>query len=174
MSNSSKSIVLVGLMGAGKSRVGYELARLLGLPFIDADKEIEAAAGMPIPDIFEEYGEPGFRAGELKVMQRLLSGPPTVIAAGGGAFIQEGVRASVKAQAVSVWLKADLATLVERVSRTDHRPLLRGVDPAEKLRQLMEARYPVYAEADITVETADQPPLDMARMIADRLKGMKT
>jgi shikimate kinase len=160
-----RAIVLVGLMGSGKTRVGTELARLLDIGFVDADREIEESAGMTIPEIFERFGEPEFRKGERKVMLRLLAGPPQVIASGGGAFIQEEIRAAVKQKAVSVWLKAELATLVERVSRTDHRPLLRNTDPAVKLKELMDARYPVYAEADITVETGKQSAQAMAKRI---------
>ncbi len=162
-------IVLVGLMGAGKSRVGRELARLLGLPFVDADHEIEKSAGMPIPDIFAEFGEAEFRKGEMRVIERLLVGPPLVLASGGGAFIQPAVRDAIKKHAVSVWLKADLDTLVERTRRTSHRPLLQGVDRAQKLRELMDARYPVYAEADITLVTDKQTPQTMARRIRREL-----
>ncbi|MFN7113587.1 MAG: shikimate kinase [Alphaproteobacteria bacterium] len=162
-------IVLVGLMGAGKSRVGLELSRLLGLPFVDADREIEKSAGMPIPDIFAEFGEAEFRKGEMKVIDRLVKGPPIVLASGGGAFIQPAVRSVIKKHAVSVWLKADLDTLVARTRRTGHRPLLQGVDRAEKLRELMDARYPIYAEADITLVTDKQTPQTMARRIRREL-----
>jgi len=169
MAETLPIIVLVGLMGAGKSRVGLELSRLLGLPFVDADHEIEKSAGMPIPDIFAEFGEAEFRKGEMKVIERLLAGPPIVLASGGGAFIQPAVRAAIKKKAVSVWLKADLETLVARTRRTAHRPLLQGVDRAEKLSALMEARYPVYAEADITLVTDKQTPQSMARRIRREL-----
>jgi shikimate kinase len=169
MAETLPIIVLVGLMGAGKSRVGLELSRLLGLPFVDADREIEKSAGMPIPDIFAEFGEAEFRKGEMKVMERLLAGPPIVLASGGGAFIQPAVRAAIKKKAVSVWLKADLETLVARTRRTAHRPLLQGVDRAEKLYELMAARYPVYAEADITLVTDKQTPQTMARRIRREL-----
>ena len=162
-------IVLVGLMGAGKSRVGRELARLLDVPFVDADHEIEKSAGMPVADIFAEFGEGAFRQGELKVMERLLSGPPIVLAAGGGAFIQPAVRSAIKKNGVSVWLKADLETLVARTRRTTHRPLLQGVDRAQKLRELMDVRYPIYAEADITLLTDKQTPQTMARRIRREL-----
>jgi shikimate kinase len=169
---SPRTIVLVGLMGSGKTRVGSDLARIMGLPFIDADREIEAAAGMTIPEIFERFGEPEFRAGERKVMRRLLDGPPQVIATGGGAFIQKDIRDAVKQKAVSVWLKAELSTLVERVSRTDNRPLLRNVDPAVKLKELMDARYPIYAEADITVMTEKQTPHAMAKKIKAEIEKL--
>lgn len=165
-----KSIVLVGLMGAGKSRVGFELSKILSLPFIDSDREIEKAAGMTIPDIFERFGEPGFRDGEKKVIERLLSETPKVIASGGGAFVQPGVKEVIKNKAISVWLKADIHTLVERTSRTDNRPLLRGTDPAKKLTELMELRYPIYAEADITVVTDNQSPKEMAILIKKQIE----
>ena len=174
MGISSDIIVLIGLMGSGKSRVGMELSKLMKLPFIDSDKEIERAAAMSIPEIFERLGEQEFRKGEKKVMLRLLDGGAKVLASGGGAFIQPDIRAAVKEKAVSVWLKAELATLVERTSRKDNRPLLRGVDPAEKLKQLMDVRYPIYAEADITVITDDQSPRYMARVIQEMLEQRKT
>jgi len=173
MENSPHIIVLVGLMGSGKSRVGIELARLMKLPFVDADKEIERAAGMKIPEIFERLGEAEFRAGEKKVMLRLLSAGDKVLASGGGAFIQPDIRTAVKKYAVSVWLKASLETLVERTSRTDHRPLLRGVDRAAKLQELMDKRYPLYAEADITVITDNQSPKEMARRILKEIEQRK-
>lgn len=174
MENPPRIIVLVGLMGAGKSRVGIELARLMKRPFVDADKEIERAAGMKIPEIFERLGEPEFRAGEKKVMLRLLGEGEKVLASGGGAFIQPDIRAAVKTYAVSVWLKASLETLVERTSRTDHRPLLRGVDRAAKLQELMDKRYPLYAEADITVITDNQSPKEMARRILKEIEQRTT
>ncbi len=174
MEFSHEIIVLIGLMGSGKSRVGIELSRLLKMPFIDSDKEIEKAAGMSIPEIFERLGEPEFRVGEKKVMLRLLDSGPKVLASGGGAFIQPDIRGAVKDKAVSVWLKASLETLVERTSRTDNRPLLRGVDRKEKLSQLIDARYPVYAEADITVVTDEQSPRHMARIIIEQLEKWKS
>ncbi len=165
-------IVLVGLMGAGKSRVGAELAKLLQLPFVDADREIEKAAGMPIPEIFATLGEPAFRQGEKRVMLRLLSGPPVVLASGGGAFVQDDIRAAIKSEkAVSVWLRADLETLVARTQRTQHRPLLQNTDRAEKLQALIDARYPIYAEADIVLVTDKQTPQTMARRIKKELQA---
>lgn len=166
-------IVLIGLMGSGKSRVGIELSKLLKLPFIDSDKEIERAAGMSIPEIFERLGEKEFRAGEKKIMLRLLAGEAKVLASGGGAFIQPEIRTAVKEKATSVWLKADLDTLVERTSRRDNRPLLRNTDPAVKLKELMEVRYPIYAEADITVITDNQSPKHMAKLIQEKLEERK-
>jgi shikimate kinase len=164
-----RSVVLVGLMGSGKTRVGAELAKVLKVPFTDSDKEIERAAGMTVAEIFERFGEQEFRSGERKVLLRLLSEGRKVIATGGGAFIQPEIRAAVKEKAVSVWLKADLDTLVERVSRTSHRPLLKNADPRAKLQELIDARYPVYAEADITIETDRRPPQEMARRIAEEI-----
>ncbi|HNB26447.1 MAG TPA: shikimate kinase [Alphaproteobacteria bacterium] len=154
-----KTIVLVGLMGAGKSCIGKRLAAALGLPFVDADREIEAAAGgCSISDIFALHGEKVFRDGERRVIQRLLGNPVHVLATGGGAFMDPSTRALVKEKALSVWLKAELEQLLKRVGRRNDRPLLRDVDPRQKLTELMEARYPVYAEADLTVESADGPP----------------
>ncbi len=154
-----KTIVLVGLMGAGKSCIGKRLAAALGLPFVDADREIEAAAGgCSISDIFALHGEKVFRDGERRVIQRLLGNPIHVLATGGGAFMDPSTRALVKEKALSVWLKAELEQLLKRVGRRNDRPLLRDVDPRQKLTELMETRYPVYAEADLTVESADGPP----------------
>lgn len=164
-----QTIVLVGLMGAGKSRVGLELAKLMGLSFVDADREIEKSAGMTVQEIFERYGEKEFRAGEKKVMLRLLTGEVKVLASGGGAFMQPEIRAEIKEKAISVWLKADLETLVARTSRTTHRPLLAGADRAEKLSDLMDARYPVYAQADITVPSDGSSPAEMAQRIREAL-----
>jgi shikimate kinase len=152
-----KTIVLVGLMGVGKSSVGRRVAGRLGLPFYDADNEIEAAAGCSITDLFARYGEPAFRAGERRVMQRLLAGPRAVIATGGGAFIDPETRALIASQAISVWLRADLDLLTKRVTGRDHRPLLKGGDPRAILSGLMEKRNPIYAEADLAVDSLDQP-----------------
>lgn len=150
-----KTIALVGLMGVGKSSVGRRLAAALGMPFRDADTEVEAAAGRSVSEIFEQYGEPAFRDGERRVIARLLDEPPHVLATGGGAFVNAETRALIKQKAVSVWLKADLDVLVRRVGRKDSRPLLAGKDPREVLARLAEERYPAYAEADITVETGE-------------------
>ncbi|PZQ62195.1 MAG: shikimate kinase [Phenylobacterium zucineum] len=150
-----RTIALVGLMGVGKSSVGRRLASALGLPFRDADTEVEAAAGRTIPEIFAEMGEPAFRDGERRVITRLLEGPPHVLATGGGAFMNPETRALIKSRAVSVWLKADLDVLARRVGRKDNRPLIAGKDPMEVLQAQAEARYPVYAEADLIVETGD-------------------
>lgn len=149
-----RTIALVGLMGVGKSTVGRRLARRLGLAFADGDIEIEAAAGMTVSDIFASLGEGEFRAGEARVMRRLLEGPRLVLATGGGAMLNLETRGLMKTQAVTVWMRADLETIAQRVKRRDTRPLLRGRDPLEALRTLAEARYPVYAEADVTVDVA--------------------
>lgn len=142
-------------MGVGKSSVGRRLANALGLPFRDADAEVESAAGRTIPEIFAQLGEPAFRDGERRVIGRLLEGPPHVLATGGGAFMSPETRALIKEHAISIWLKADLDVLARRVGRKDSRPLLAGKDPMEVLKAQAEARYPIYAEADIVVETGD-------------------
>ena len=152
-----RTIALVGLMGVGKSSVGRRLASALDLPFRDADAEVEAAAGRSIPDIFAALGEAVFREGERRVIARLLDQPPHVLATGGGAFVNPETRRLIKAKAVSVWLKADLDVLARRVGRKDNRPLLAGKEPLEVLREQAQARNPIYAEADITVETGDAP-----------------
>lgn len=146
-----KSIALIGLMGAGKSTVGRRLARRIGLPFVDADREIEAAAGLSIAEIFERFGEPHFRDGERRVLARLVEGPPQVIATGGGAFMDRETRALILERCVAIWLDAEIETLAERVGRRSHRPLLKGKDPAALLRGLAEARNPVYAEAHLRI-----------------------
>ena len=150
-----RTIVLVGLMGAGKTSVGKRLAAELDLPFRDGDEEIEKAAGLTVPEIFELYGEERFREGERRVMARLLKSPPHVLATGGGAFMDEATRAAIKDVAVSVWLKADIEVLAKRVGRKDTRPLLAGKDPLAVLTELAAVRYPAYAQADIAVETGD-------------------
>ncbi len=165
-----RPVVLVGLMGAGKSSVGRRLAVALGRDFVDADDAIVAAAGMSIPDIFEVYGEPAFRDLERRVVLRLLAGEHGVIALGGGAFLDAEIRREVKRRAVSVWLRADLDTLVERTARRPgKRPLLMRGDPREILRELMERRYPVYAEADLVVDTGPGPVEQVVRQVLDRL-----
>jgi shikimate kinase len=150
-----RTIVLVGLMGAGKTTVGRRLATRLNLPFRDADHEIEAAAGMSVSDIFSIYGEPAFRDGERRVIARLLTQGPLVLATGGGAFMHPETRRRIGEHGISVWLKADHATLMRRVRRRSHRPLLQSADPDETMRRLMAERYPVYAEADLTIESSD-------------------
>ena len=161
-----RSIVLVGLMGAGKICIGKRLAARIDVPFVDADSEIEQAAGLSVAEIFAKYGEPYFRDGERRVMARLLQGSPCIISAGGGAFMDDETRALIKTSGVSVWLRADLETLVARTKGRTHRPLLNTGDPREKLAELMRIRQPVYAEADITVDTGiDNPNVTCARVL---------
>jgi len=155
--SGSRPIVLIGMMGVGKSTVGRRLASRMGLPFIDADEEIEHAAGMTIPEIFEKYGEAGFRDGERRVIARLLDEEPRVIATGGGAFMNDETRALILAKAVAIWLDADLEILVERVSRREGRPLLKGRDPRTVLRELAEVRNPVYAQAPLHIRSGEGP-----------------
>lgn len=151
------SIVFVGSMGAGKSTIGRRLAARLGMPFVDADAEIERAAGCSIEDIFAIHGEPAFRDGERKVIARLLAGSPHVLATGGGAFMDPETRAAIRAAGISIWLRADLDLLMARVSRRNGRPLLAKGEPREVLRRLMDERHPTYAEADIVVDSVDGP-----------------
>ena len=153
----TRSIVLVGMMGAGKSTIGRRLAARLRLPFLDADAEIEAAAGMSIPDIFETHGEPHFRDGEARVIARLLDSGPAVIATGGGAFMREETRARIGATAVSIWLKADADIIMKRVKRRADRPLLQTADPAGTVERLIAEREPVYQRADITIWSREVP-----------------
>lgn len=149
-------IVLIGLMGAGKTSVGRRLAQRLGLPFIDADDEIEKAAGCSIPEIFKVYGEQAFRDVEERIIQRLIGEGPMVLATGGGAYMAEQTRQNISKHATSVWLRANLETLVERTSRREGRPLLDAGSPRDVLSELMEIRYPVYASADIIVDTRQE------------------
>ena len=152
-----RSIVLVGMMGAGKSSVGRRLAARLDIPFIDADAEIEKAASMTIPEIFATQGEPYFRAGEARVIARLLEGGPQVLATGGGAFMNAETRAAIGAKGISVWLKAPVDVLLKRIRRRSDRPLLANDDQEATLNKLIAERYPVYALADLTVESRDVP-----------------
>lgn len=161
-----KTVALVGLMGAGKSSIGRRLAQALALAFTDADAEIESAAGASIEEIFARDGEAVFRNGERRVIARLLDGPPQVLATGGGAFMDASTRALIRERAISVWLRADLDTLVARVARRNNRPLLKNEDPRAVLTRLIAERYPIYAEADVTVDTVDGPPeATLARVI---------
>jgi shikimate kinase len=153
----SRSIVLVGMMGAGKSSIGRRLAKKLSLAFVDADAEIELAAGMPITDIFDHHGEDYFRSGEARVIARLLEQGRQVLATGGGAFMNPGTRALIAAKGISVWLKAEYEVLLRRIKRRSDRPLLQTADPEATLKRLIEERYPVYAEADVTVHSRDVP-----------------
>jgi len=146
-----RSIVLVGMMGAGKSSIGRRLASRLGIPFIDADAEIESAAGMTIPEIFEKHGEPYFRAGEARVIARLLENGPQVLATGGGSVMDAQTRALIDEKGVSIWLKADIDVLLKRTKRRNDRPLV------EKIRDLLPLREPLYAQADIVIQSRDEP-----------------
>jgi shikimate kinase len=150
-----RSIVVVGMMGAGKSSIGRRVALRLGIPFIDADAEIEKAAGMSISDIFAIRGEAEFRAGETRVIARLLESGPQVLATGGGAFVNPETRAAVAAKGISIWLKADFDVLLKRIRRRHDRPLLKTEDPGATLRKLMQERDPIYALADLTVQSRD-------------------
>ena len=152
---AGRSIVMVGLMGCGKSAIGRRLAARLGIPFIDADEEIERAAGQSISDIFAAHGEAYFRDGERKVIQRLLANGSQVLATGGGAFMSAETRAAVRERGLSVWLRADLPVLMRRVGKRNTRPLLKTDDPEAVMRRLMSERYPVYAEADLVIESRD-------------------
>jgi shikimate kinase / 3-dehydroquinate synthase len=166
---AGRSIVLVGLMGAGKTSIGRRLAARLGLPFRDADAEIELAAGCTVPELFARYGERAFRDGERRVIRRLLAGDQMVLAFGGGAFMDPETRTAARAESVSVWLRCPLATLVRRVSGRDHRPLLADGDPAGILQRLIEQRYPIYAEADVTIDCADETPDATTAKVLDAL-----
>jgi len=151
----SRNLILVGLMGAGKSAVGRIVASQLAIPFVDSDLEIERVSRMTIPELFAAYGEEEFRALETRVMKRLLKSGPRVVSTGGGAFINERTRKHIKKGGLSVWLKADLDVLWERVNKRDTRPLLKTENPKQTLENLMNARYPIYAQADITVLSRD-------------------
>ncbi len=164
-----RSVVLVGMMGCGKSAIGRRLAGRLALPFVDADEEIEKAAGKSIEDIFADHGEPYFREGERKVVARLLRAGPQVLATGGGAFMSEETRNAIAEFGISIWLKAELPLLVRRVGKRGNRPLLKVDDPEVVLRDLMAKRYPVYATADLTIESRDVPHEVIVGEILDRL-----
>jgi len=170
MMGLSRTVALVGMMGAGKSSVGRRLAARLNVPFRDADSEIELAAGCPIPEIFDRFGEPAFREGERKVIARLLCESPFVLATGGGAFIDPETRAKLKARAVTVWIKAPVDVLMARVQRRDNRPLLKTADPRGTLERLLTDRAPIYAEADIAVESEEGPHAMTVDRILSALK----
>lgn len=150
-----RNLVLVGLMGAGKSAIGRLAAQAMGVPFVDSDHEIERVSRMSIPELFAAYGEPEFRALERRVIKRLLKSGPRVVSTGGGAFMNEATRKAIKAGSLSLWLSADLETLWERVQKRDNRPLLKTENPKQTLKDLMDQRYPVYAEADCEVKSRD-------------------
>jgi shikimate kinase len=167
---AERSIVLVGLMGAGKTTVGRRLAKRLDLPFRDADAEIEEAAGETIPEIFERHGEAAFRTGERRVIARLLGGEPHILATGGGAYMDPVTRANIAARGISIWLKADLDVLMKRVGKRGDRPLLQTGDPRATMKRLMDQRYPVYAQADITIESLEGPHDAVVEEIIEKLK----
>jgi shikimate kinase len=166
-----RTVVLVGLMGAGKTAIGKRLAARLGLPFVDADDEIERAAGCTVSEFFERFGEVQFRAGERRVISRLLEGPLHVLSTGGGAYMDPDTRALMRAQALTVWLRADLDVLFDRVRRRSNRPLLRQGDPREILARLMTQRYPIYAEADLVVDSSAQPVDVTTGQVIDALRA---
>jgi len=167
---ASRAVVLVGMPGSGKSSIGRRVAARLGLPFVDADAEIEAAAGLPITEIFARYGEPHFRDGERRVISRLLAGPPLVLATGGGAFADARTRDAVRRSgALSVWLRCELPTLLRRVAGREHRPMFLNADPREVLERLMVARHPLFAEADLIVDCTDEPPDVTTRRVLDAM-----
>lgn len=153
----ARVVVLVGMMGAGKSSIGRRLAVRLNLPFADADNEIETAHAMTIPEIFAKYGEPYFRDGEARVIARLLDGGPCVLATGGGAFMRKETRDRIRQKGISIWLRADPELILRRVQRRNDRPLLQTEDPAATIQRLVDERYPVYAQADLTVLSRDVP-----------------
>ena len=166
-----KTIVLVGLMGAGKSAIGRRLAARLALPFLDADAQIEAAAGCTIAEIFARDGEAVFRTVERKIIARLLTDhPPHILATGGGAFMDPETRAVIRRRGLSVWLRAELEVLLARTARRTHRPLLNAGDPRDILGRLMAARYPVYAEADLTVISDERPPEVTVELVVEALE----
>ena len=153
-----RSIVLIGMMGVGKSSIGRRLGARLGIPFVDADAEIEKAAGMSVADIFSRHGEADFRSGEARVIARLLEGGPQVLATGGGAVMNAATRAAIKTKGVSIWLNAELEVLMRRISKRKHeRPMLQTADPAATLRDLLASRAPVYAQSDLTVQSREVP-----------------
>ena len=165
----TRTVALVGLMGVGKSTVGRKLAEQLGAPFVDSDEEIEKAAGLSVQEIFDRLGEPEFRRGERRVIERLVNGPPIVLATGGGAYMDPETRALLKEKATTVWLRADLDTIWKRVSRRDTRPLLKKDNPKQVLAELSAARAPVYAEADIVVDSGDGPSTIAVKAIREAL-----
>ena len=165
----TQTIVLVGMMGAGKTTVGRRLAPRLGLPFLDADAEIEKASGMSVSDLFQLHGEKSFREGEARVIKRILEGPPHVLATGGGAVTHEATRHLIKEKSVSVWIKAEIDTIVRRATRRGTRPLLKTGDPKETITNLMNARHDFYAAADIHVDSQPGPHINTVNLVVDLL-----
>jgi shikimate kinase len=164
-----RPVVLIGLMGAGKSSIGRRLADKLGLPFVDADHEIEVAAGKSIPEIFADHGEDYFREGERRVIARLMENGAQVLATGGGAYMNDETRRLIEARGVSVWLKAELALLMRRVQKRSDRPLLAAGDPHQVMKDLMAKRYPIYAKADVIIESRD---VQHTQMVGEVIKGL--
>ena len=164
-----RTVALVGMMGVGKSTVGKKLAESLGAPFVDSDDEIVRAAGLSVQEIFERHGEPEFRRGERRVIERLLNGPPLVLATGGGAYMDPDTRALLKEKATTIWLRADLDLIWKRVNRRDTRPLLKRDNPKQVLADLLAARAPIYAEADFAIDSGDGPASDAVKAIRDAM-----
>lgn len=164
-----RTVALVGMMGVGKSTVGKKLAESLGSPFVDSDDEIVRAAGLSVQEIFERHGEPEFRRGERRVIERLLNGPPIVLATGGGAYMDPDTRALLKEKATTVWLRADLDLIWKRVNRRDTRPLLKRENPKQVLADLLAVRAPIYAEADFAIDSGDGPASDAVKAIRDAM-----
>jgi shikimate kinase len=169
-----RSVVFVGLMGAGKTAIGRKVAGTLGLPFLDSDHEIEAASRMTVPDLFERYGEPEFRSLEQRVILRILESGPQVLSTGGGAYMNEHTREAIATHGISVWLKADIDTLMDRVSKKQNRPLLKNADPRGVMAKLIDERYPVYAKADVTVFTRDERKEVIAAEVIEALSARMT
>ncbi|UVK40258.1 shikimate kinase [Mesorhizobium sp. AR10] len=167
----NRSVVFVGLMGAGKTAVGRKVAAMLALPFIDSDQEIESVSRMTVPELFERYGETEFRALEQRVILRVLENGPQVLSTGGGAFMNAQTREAITSHGVSVWLKAEIDLLMERVSKKQNRPLLKSSDPRAVLERLMAERYPIYAEANVTVPTRDDRKEVIAAEVVEALYG---
>ena len=168
-SRLERTVALVGMMGVGKSTVGKKLAESLGSPFVDSDDEIVRAAGLSVQEIFERHGEPEFRRGERRVIERLLNGPPLVLATGGGAYMDPVTRALLKEKATTIWLRADLDLIWKRVNRRDTRPLLKRENPKQVLADLLAARAPIYAEADFAIDSGDGPASDAVKAIRDAM-----
>ena len=168
-----KFVVLVGLMGSGKTSIGRRISDAIGLPFVDTDEEVVKAAGCPIPEVFTRFGEEEFRSGERRVIQRILEGAPSVVATGGGSFMDAGTRIAIAKHGVTIWLHAGLDTLVERTQRKNTRPLLRSGDPREILARLMEERYPIYCKADIIVEVGAEHADQTAKRAMSKLDAFR-
>ena len=164
-----RTVALVGMMGVGKSTVGKKLADSLSAPFVDSDDEIERAAGLSVHEIFRMHGEPEFRRGERRVIERLLKGPPIVLATGGGAYMDAGTRALLKQTATTIWLRADLDLIWKRVNRRDTRPLLKQENPKQVLADLLTVRAPIYAEADFAIDSGDGPASDAVKAIREAM-----